>query len=80
MSAVQRASGGDGWTSWTVERQGGNDYRVAVYSKYESTRQDNPSGWGAKVLLDEVVSDDRGRRAIDRAISWSSEYADRMAR
>lgn len=80
MSAITRASGGDGWTSWTVERDHGDKFRVVVYSNAETVRQPNPAGWGKRVLLDEIVLDDIGRRALDRAISFSSTYADRMAR
>ena len=79
MSAITRANGGDGWSTWTAERTG-DDWRIIVYSNAETVRQDNPAGWGHKVLHDETMRDDIGRRAIDRALTLSSQYADRMAR
>ena len=79
MSFITRASGGDGWSTWEVERKG-SACRITVYSKAETVRQPNPAGWGHRVLHDETVTDEIGRRAIDRALSLSSAYADRMAR
>lgn len=78
MSAIKTASGGDGWSTWTITRKG-DTFTIVVYSNTENVRQATPSGWGPKILLEETMRDDIGRRALDRAISFSSLYADRMA-
>lgn len=78
MSAVKQASGGDGWSTWTATRQG-DDWTIIVTSKAESERAPTPSGWQPKVLHEETLRDNVGRRAVDRGISLSATYAARMA-
>lgn len=73
MSEIQEARGGDGWSTWVVDRERSGGYFVAVTSSAETNSDGSP-----KVLhVSDVIRD--GRRAIDQAISVSSAYAHRMA-
>jgi hypothetical protein len=79
MSAIRSAAtGGDGWSTWRITRKG-DTFTIIVYSNNEQVRQATPSGWGSKILLEETIRDDVGRTALDRAISFSAAYANRMA-
>lgn len=78
MSAISKAEGGDGWSRFTITRSG-DEVMVLVHSKAEKVDYGAPVGLLPKILLDETIRDETGRRALDRALSVCAEYAHRMA-
>lgn len=73
MSAITKASGGDGWSEWHVALLRSGTYEVTVWSK--AVR--NPDSTAQEVFHSEDITD--GRRALDKALSESNLYAHRMA-
>ena len=73
MSEIRDASGGDGWSTWSINREPDGNYFIVVTSHAER----NTDG-SNKVVY---VSDDirNGRAALEKAISVASNYAQRMA-
>lgn len=72
MSEINKASGGDGWSEWWINRLRSGPYEVVVVSHAER----NADGTAKEIHRSENIRD--GRRALDEAISKSSEYAYRM--
>lgn len=73
MSEIITASGGDGWSQWFVRRERDGAYEVEVGSSAEKT----PNGMPKIIHSSRDIRD--GRKAIDKALSVSSLYANRMA-
>lgn len=69
---IRNATGGDGWSSWSVGLERGGNYFVVVTSHAEKTA----SGVDKVVYISEDIRD--GQQAISKAISESSAYAQRM--
>ena len=78
MSFVTKASGGDGWTSWSVRRHG-DDMTIRVFSNTENVKADTPSGWEPKTVFEATIRDYTGRNAIALALSESNRYGALMA-
>lgn len=72
MSELKQASGGDGWSRWTVERLPNGTYEIDVISRAE--RNADHTG---KVLY-HSETERHGRQAIDKAMSVSADYGHRM--
>lgn len=71
--SVNAATGGDGWSKWSIERYG-DDMLITVHSNAEKGQ-----GGEAKILLARTIRDSNGREAVSLAESTSSLYANRMA-